>query len=80
MVGTEEVEPDGQGNYTVTPQIPTKSGKYEVTAVAPDGRGTAQAKFRAIDPGNLGVEADSRMLDALDTATAALAAAETQIE
>src|SRR5258707_5660424 len=47
---------------------------------APDGRGTAQATFRAIEPVQLGAQADSAMIAATDVAEDALTGAEAQVE
>src|SRR5579859_317652 len=79
-VDAQQVKPDAKGNFSVGRPAPSKAGTYQVTATAPDGRGTAQAKFRAIEPTQLGAQVDSAMIDAAGVAEDAVAGAQAQIE
>jgi hypothetical protein len=79
-VDAEHVKPDAKGNYSAAPPAPAKAGMYQVTVTAPDGRGTAQATFRAIEPLQLGAQADSAMIDAAGAAEDALTGADAQVE
>jgi hypothetical protein len=79
-VDAEHVKPDAKGNYSAAPPAPAKAGTYQVTVTAPDGRGSAQTTFRAIEPGALGAQADSAMIDAADASENALTGAEAQVE
>jgi hypothetical protein len=79
-VDAQHVKPDAKGNYSAAPPAPAKAGTYRVTVTAPDGRGTAKATFRAIEPMALGAQVDSAMIDAAGAADDALTGAEAQIE
>jgi hypothetical protein len=80
VVDTQQIKPDVKGNYTIGRPAPAKSGTYQVMVTAPDGRGAAQAQFRAIEPVVLGAQGDSAMADATTAADAAAAGAEAQVE
>jgi hypothetical protein len=79
-VDAQQVKPDLKGNYSVGRPAPAKAGTYQVTVTAPDGRGTAQAKFRAIEPVELGAQVDSAMVDAAGASEDAVAGAQAQVD
>lgn len=63
-VASAQVQSDDQGRYRYADYAPTEAGDYQVTVTAPDGRGTAAAKFKAIEPSNLEAEAEKAILEA----------------
>ncbi|MCU1295217.1 MAG: hypothetical protein JWP08_4067, partial [Bryobacterales bacterium] len=79
-VDTAKLKPDAKGNYSIGRPAPAKAGPYQVTVTAPDGRGTAQAAFRAIDAVDLGTQADSAINNATAAAEDALTGAEAQVD
>jgi len=79
-LGTLQVVPDGKGNYRLSPPSPSKAGVYQVTVVAPDGRGKASASFRAVEPSGVGEQAEEVFTKALVVADEAIPAIEAQIE
>lgn len=76
----QQVKPDAKGNFSASRPAPAKSGTYRLTVTAPDGRGTAQSSFRAIEPVQLGAQADTAMIDAAGAAEDAVSGAQAQIE
>jgi len=60
--------------------VPTVAGDYEVTVTAPDGRGRATAKFKAIAPSNLQEEAGKAIEDAAKAAQDGVEAAAAKID
>jgi hypothetical protein len=79
-VDVQQVKPDAKGNYSAARSAPATAGTYLVTVTAPDGRGTAQATFRSIEPTALGAQVDSAMIDAAGAAEDALTSAQAQVE
>ncbi len=78
--GGTQIKPDDKGKFSYDAPAPAKAGSYDVTAMAPDGRGVAHATFRAVDAGALGPEAEKASVAATQAAEDAVAAAETKIE
>src|SRR5258708_13648179 len=73
-VDAQQVKPDAKGNYSAARPAPAKAGAYQVMVTAPDGRGTAQATFRAIEPMQLGAQPASPIIYAPGAAAHALTA------
>lgn len=80
VVDSREIKPDAKGHYSVVPPVPAKAGVYEVSVVAPDGRGKASTTFRAVDSTALGAQADTTVQEAIKVAEAGLAAAEAKVQ
>ncbi len=74
-----QVRPDARGHYATTLAAPAKPGHFRVDVVAPDGRGKATTRFRAVEPIDLAGQIETTMA-ALDKAVAAgLEATEAQV-
>lgn len=63
-VASAQVQSDDQGRYRYADYAPSEAGDYQVTVTAPDGRGTAATKFKAIGVSNLGSEAEKAIIEA----------------
>jgi hypothetical protein len=79
-VGSDQSRPDAKGNYSLVAAAPAKSGVYRVDVVAPDGRGKASVTFRAVEPSDLGAQADAAVLDAVKAVDDGVNAAEAKID
>ena len=63
-VASAQVQSDDQGRYRYADYAPSEAGDYQVTATAPDGRGTAATKFKAIGLSSLEAEAEKAIIEA----------------